>query len=150
MHREQKSLRTLIAKIGLDGHEIGMKVVSSFLREIGVEVVYLGPYQTPESVVNSAIQEDVDVIGLSFLGGDHLESPGWTGDCIQARSRLEASLSSSASGPAGGPPGRRQAGPAFHPFRSENGSRRAMALGLECGFREGSRRSASLHARSAL
>jgi len=72
MNRERKSIRALIAKIGLDGHEIGMKVVSSFLREIGVEVVYLGPYQTAESVVNSAIQEGVDIIGLSFLGGDHL------------------------------------------------------------------------------
>ena len=70
---ERKSVRVLIAKIGLDGHDIGIRVVSSFLREIGVEVVYLGTYQTPESVVASATQEDVDIIGLSFLGGDHLE-----------------------------------------------------------------------------
>jgi methylmalonyl-CoA mutase C-terminal domain/subunit len=66
-------IRFLIAKIGLDGHDIGIRLISTLLREAGVEIIYLGTYQTPESVVISAIQEAADIIGLSFLGGDHLE-----------------------------------------------------------------------------
>lgn len=68
--RERK--RILIAKVGLDGHERGAKVLSSLLRDEGFEVIYLGLYNTPEMVVQAAIQEDVDVIGISFLSGEHL------------------------------------------------------------------------------
>ena len=57
--------------MGLDGHDRGAKVVSRFLREAGMEVIYLGMFQTPESIVEAAIQEDVDVIGLSCLSGEY-------------------------------------------------------------------------------
>jgi methylmalonyl-CoA mutase C-terminal domain/subunit len=65
--------RVLLGKPGLDGHDKGMNVISAWLRDAGIEIVYLGPFQTAEKIVKSAIQEDVDVIGLSFLGGGHLE-----------------------------------------------------------------------------
>lgn len=64
--------RVLMAKAGLDGHDRGVKVVSALLRDAGMEVVYLGPFQPPESIVRAAIEEDVDVIGLSSLSGEHL------------------------------------------------------------------------------
>ncbi len=69
-----KKIRVLISKVGLDGHDRGAKVMSSLLREAGMEVIYLGLFQTPENIVHSAIQEDVDVIGLSILSGEHLTS----------------------------------------------------------------------------
>ena len=62
----------MIAKAGLDGHDRGAKVLSTLLREAGFEVIYLGMYNTPEMIVQSAIQEDADVIGISFLSGEHL------------------------------------------------------------------------------
>ena len=62
----------MIAKAGLDGHDRGAKVLSALLREAGFEVIYLGMYNTPEMIVQSAIQEDADVIGISFLSGEHL------------------------------------------------------------------------------
>ena len=65
-------VRVLMSKIGLDGHDRGAKVVASLLREAGMEVVYLGMYQTPENIIRAAIQEDVDVIGVSTLSGEHL------------------------------------------------------------------------------
>jgi len=65
-------LRILIAKTGLDGHDRGAKVLATLLEREGYEVVYLGLYNTAEMVVQTAIQEDVDVIGLSFLSGEHL------------------------------------------------------------------------------
>ena len=65
-------LRILIAKAGLDGHDRGAKVLAALLREAGFEVIYLGMYNTPEMIVQSAIQEDADVIGVSFLSGEHL------------------------------------------------------------------------------
>ena len=65
--------KILLGKPGMDGHDRGMKVLSTWLRDAGMEVVYLGPFQTSEWIVKSAIEEDVDVIGLSFLGGGHLE-----------------------------------------------------------------------------
>ncbi len=68
----QKIPRVLIAKPGLDGHDRGAKVVARGLRDAGFEVIYTGLHQTPEMIVNSAIQEDVDVIGLSILSGAHL------------------------------------------------------------------------------
>ena len=63
--------RVLIGKVGLDGHEVGARVVSKALADAGMEVIYTGLRQTPEMVVNSALQEDVDVIGLSILSGAH-------------------------------------------------------------------------------
>ncbi len=65
-------MRILIAKPGLDGHDRGAKVVAQALRDAGVEVVYTGLKRTPEEIVHEAIQEDVDVIGLSILSGAHL------------------------------------------------------------------------------
>lgn len=65
-------LRVLIAKPGLDGHDRGAKVVARGLRDAGFEVIYTGLHQTPEMVVTAALQEDVDVIGLSILSGAHL------------------------------------------------------------------------------
>jgi len=67
-----KNLRVLIAKVGLDGHDRGARVVSALLKEAGMEVIYLGLFQTPETIVKAAIEEDVDVIGLSFLSGGEL------------------------------------------------------------------------------
>ena len=68
----ESKIKVLITKVGLDGHDRGAKVVSSLLKEAGMEVVYLGLFQTPENVVRAAIEEDVDVIGLSYLSGEHL------------------------------------------------------------------------------
>ena len=68
----QKPIRVLIAKVGLDGHDRGAKVIASFLRDAGMEVIYTGLRQTPEMVVNAAVQEDVDVIGISILSGAHM------------------------------------------------------------------------------
>ncbi len=69
----QKKIKVLIAKPGLDGHDRGAKVVARALRDAGMEVVYTGIRQTPEMIVQTALQEDVDVIGLSCLSGAHLE-----------------------------------------------------------------------------
>ena len=65
-------IRVLVAKVGLDGHDRGAKVIAAFLRDAGMEVIYTGLRQTPEMVVNAAIQEDVDVIGISILSGAHM------------------------------------------------------------------------------
>lgn len=67
----EKKVRILIAKPGLDGHDRGAKVVARALRDGGFEVVYTGLHQTPEQIVNAAIQEDVDAIGVSILSGAH-------------------------------------------------------------------------------
>ncbi len=67
----EKKIRVLIAKPGLDGHDRGAKVVARALRDAGMEVIYTGLRQTPEQIVNAAVQEDVDVIGLSILSGAH-------------------------------------------------------------------------------
>jgi methylmalonyl-CoA mutase C-terminal domain/subunit len=71
MNPETK-LRVLIAKPGLDGHDRGVKVVARGYRDAGFEVIYTGLHQTPEEIVNAAIQEDVDMVGLSCLSGAHL------------------------------------------------------------------------------
>ena len=68
----KKKIKVLVTKVGLDGHDRGAKVVSSLLKEAGMEVIYLGMFQRPESIVRAAIDEDVDVIGLSYLSGEHL------------------------------------------------------------------------------
>lgn len=67
----ERKVRILIAKPGLDGHDRGAKVVARALRDGGFEVVYTGLHQTPEQIVNAAIQEDVDAIGISILSGAH-------------------------------------------------------------------------------
>lgn len=66
-------IRVLVAKPGLDGHDRGAKVVARALRDAGMEVIYTGIRQTPEMIVKTAIQEDVDIIGMSILSGAHLE-----------------------------------------------------------------------------
>jgi len=67
-----KPIRVLVAKVGLDGHDRGAKIIATALRDAGMEVIYTGLRQTPEMVVNAAIQEDVDVIGISTLSGAHM------------------------------------------------------------------------------
>jgi methylmalonyl-CoA mutase, C-terminal domain len=67
-----RPIRVLVAKVGLDGHDRGAKVIASFLRDAGMEVIYTGLRQTPEMVVNAALQEDVDAIGISILSGAHM------------------------------------------------------------------------------
>lgn len=67
-----RPIRVLVAKIGLDGHDRGVKVIASALKNAGMEVIYTGLRQTPENVVNTALQEDVDVIGVSILSGAHM------------------------------------------------------------------------------
>jgi methylmalonyl-CoA mutase C-terminal domain/subunit len=67
-----KKLRILVAKPGLDGHDRGAKIIARALRDAGMEVIYTGLHQTPEMIVNAAIQEDVDAIGLSIMSGAHM------------------------------------------------------------------------------
>ncbi|TMC50638.1 MAG: cobalamin B12-binding domain-containing protein [Chloroflexi bacterium] len=67
-----RKIRILTAKVGLDGHDRGIKVISRALRDAGIEVIYTGLHQTPEMVVETAIQEDVDGIGVSILSGAHM------------------------------------------------------------------------------
>jgi methylmalonyl-CoA mutase C-terminal domain/subunit len=67
----QRPVRVLVAKVGLDGHDRGAKVIATALRDAGMEVIYTGLRQTPEMVVNTALQEDVDAIGISILSGAH-------------------------------------------------------------------------------
>ena len=67
-----KPIRVLIAKVGLDGHDRGAKVVARCLRDAGMEVIYTGLHRTPEEVVAAAVQEDVDVLGISLLSGAHM------------------------------------------------------------------------------
>jgi methylmalonyl-CoA mutase C-terminal domain/subunit len=64
--------RVLLAKVGLDGHDRGIKTVARYLSDAGMEVIFTGLRATPEQVVDAAVQEDVDVVGLSFLAGDHM------------------------------------------------------------------------------
>jgi methylmalonyl-CoA mutase C-terminal domain/subunit len=68
-------IKVLLTKIGIDAHDRGVKVITYALRDAGMEVIYTGPWQTVEDVTNTAIQEDVDIIGVSTLGGDHLLMP---------------------------------------------------------------------------
>ncbi|HEX6926271.1 MAG TPA: cobalamin B12-binding domain-containing protein [Longimicrobiaceae bacterium] len=68
----ERKIRVLVAKPGLDGHDRGAKVIASALRDAGMEVIYTGLHQTPEMIVNAAIQEDVDVVAMSILSGAHM------------------------------------------------------------------------------
>ncbi len=69
---DRSTLRVLVAKVGLDGHDRGVKVVARVLRDAGIEVIYTGLFQTPETVAAAAVDEDVDVVGLSMLSGAHM------------------------------------------------------------------------------
>jgi methylmalonyl-CoA mutase C-terminal domain/subunit len=69
----ERKIKVIVAKLGLDGHDRGAKVIARALKDAGMEVVYTGLRQTPEQVVKAAIQEDADVIGVSILSGAHLE-----------------------------------------------------------------------------
>ena len=71
-HTRTSPIRVLVAKPGLDGHDRGAKVIAHALRDAGMEVIYTGLFQTPEMIVRAAIDEDVDVVGLSILSGAHL------------------------------------------------------------------------------
>jgi len=71
--KKEGKIRVLVAKPGLDGHDRGAKVVARALRDTGMEVIYTGIRQTPDMIVEAAVQEDVDVVGLSILSGAHLE-----------------------------------------------------------------------------
>lgn len=68
----KRPVRVLVAKVGLDGHDRGAKVIATSLRDAGMEVIYTGLRQTPEMVVNTALQEDVDALGISILSGAHM------------------------------------------------------------------------------
>jgi len=72
MERKKKKIRVLLAKVGLDGHERGVKVIAMGLMEAGMEVIYTGMYQTAEQIVSTAIQEDVQVLGISCSSGGHM------------------------------------------------------------------------------
>ena len=72
MSQLNRPIRVLVAKVGLDGHDRGAKVIATALRDAGMEVIYTGLRQTPEMVVNTALQEDVDAIGISILSGAHM------------------------------------------------------------------------------
>src|SRR5580698_2879162 len=71
-NNNKRPIRVLVAKVGLDGHDRGAKVVATSLRDAGMEVIYTGLRQTPEMVVSTALQEDVDAIGISILSGAHM------------------------------------------------------------------------------
>ena len=72
MSNDQKVIRVLLAKVGLDGHDRGVKIVARALRDAGMDVIYSGLHRTPDEVVNAAIQEDVDILGVSILSGAHM------------------------------------------------------------------------------
>ncbi len=72
MTSEDRKIRVLVAKPGLDGHDRGAKVIAASFRDAGFEVIYTGLHQTPEMIVNAAVQEDVDVVALSVLSGAHM------------------------------------------------------------------------------
>ncbi|HLX29866.1 MAG TPA: cobalamin B12-binding domain-containing protein [Casimicrobiaceae bacterium] len=72
MESSAQPIRVVIAKVGLDGHDRGVKIVARTLRDAGMDVIYTGLHRTPEEVVEAAIQEDVDVIGVSILSGAHM------------------------------------------------------------------------------
>ena len=72
MESSQERIRVIIAKVGLDGHDRGVKIVARTLRDAGMDVIYTGLHRTPEQVVEAAVQEDADVIGVSILSGAHM------------------------------------------------------------------------------
>ena len=88
----ERKIRVLVAKPGLDGHDRGAKVVARALRDAGMEVIYTGLHQTPEQVAEAALQEDVDVVGLSILSGAHLTLAPRIKELLQERGMGEALL----------------------------------------------------------
>lgn len=82
---DQPKGRVLVAKVGLDGHDRGVKVVARLLRDAGFEVVYTGLFQTPEMVAAAAVDEDVDIVGLSMLSGAHLTLVPLVVEALRAR-----------------------------------------------------------------
>ena len=89
---EQPTLRLLVGKVGLDGHDRGAKVIARALRDAGIEVIYTGLHQTPEAVVSTAIQEDVDGIALSVLSGAHEHLFGTVLELLAARGADEIAV----------------------------------------------------------
>ena len=83
-------IRVLVAKPGLDGHDRGAKVLARAFRDAGFEVIYTGLFQTPEMIANAALQEDVDVVGLSILSGAHMSLFPQIMDALQAVDRADA------------------------------------------------------------
>jgi methylmalonyl-CoA mutase C-terminal domain/subunit len=88
----RRPVRVLVAKPGLDGHDRGAKVVATALRDAGMEVIYTGLHQTPEMIVDAAVQEDVDVVGLSILSGAHLTLVPRVRALLDERGREDALL----------------------------------------------------------
>lgn len=72
MRRKPDTIRVLLSKVGLDGHDRGVKVVARILRDAGMDVIYAGLHRSPEEVVSAALQEDVDILGISLLSGAHV------------------------------------------------------------------------------
>ncbi|HEY4659394.1 MAG TPA: cobalamin B12-binding domain-containing protein, partial [Gemmatimonadaceae bacterium] len=87
-----RPIRVLVAKPGLDGHDRGAKVVAAALRDAGMEVIYTGLHQTPEMIASAAIQEDVDVVGLSILSGAHMTLFPRVRDLLKADGRADILL----------------------------------------------------------
>jgi methylmalonyl-CoA mutase C-terminal domain/subunit len=87
-----RPIRVLVAKPGLDGHDRGAKVVAAALRDAGMEVIYTGLHQTPEMIATAAIQEDVDVVGLSILSGAHMTLFGRVRDLLAEQGREDILL----------------------------------------------------------
>jgi len=83
-------IRVLVAKPGLDGHDRGAKIIARALRDAGMEVVYTGIRQTPEMIAEAAVQEDVDVVGLSILSGAHMELLPLVTDSLRKRGKGDA------------------------------------------------------------
>jgi methylmalonyl-CoA mutase C-terminal domain/subunit len=81
-------IRVLLGKVGLDTHDRGIKLVALWLRDAGMEVSYIGPYHAPEELARVAAQEDVDVVGVSFLDGGHM---GWSEDLLASMAAQDAS-----------------------------------------------------------
>ncbi len=90
MTPQQETIRVLVAKPGLDGHDRGAKIIARALRDAGMEVIYTGIRQTPEMIVEAAVQEDVDVVGLSILSGAHMELFPVLLDGLKARGKDDA------------------------------------------------------------
>ncbi len=87
-----RPIRVLVAKPGLDGHDRGAKVVATALRDAGMEVIYTGLHQTPEMITEAAVQEDVDVVGLSILSGAHLTLGPRVRELLREKGREDALL----------------------------------------------------------
>jgi methylmalonyl-CoA mutase, C-terminal domain len=89
---DEKKIRVLVAKPGLDGHDRGAKVVARALRDAGMEVVYTGLRQTPEMIAEAALQEDVDVVGLSILSGAHMALAPRIMELLKANGQTEVKV----------------------------------------------------------